>query len=94
MGVKIDDMPTIRAISPKSMTKYVYDGNMSVEAIGAFIDGISTGNVKPSLKSESPPKTDTNPVKVLVGQTFEKTAYDPSMDVFVYFYAPQCVHCE
>jgi protein disulfide-isomerase A1 len=97
MGVKDDDLPTLRAIIPDKMVKYTHEkavGDLTVENIGAFLDGIKDGSVKPFLKSEAVPENNDGPVTVIVGSEFEKIVKDPTKDVLVKYYAPWCGHCK
>jgi protein disulfide isomerase len=96
MGVKDSDLPTLRAIIPDKMTKFTHDkapADLTVDNIGAFVDGIKDGSIKPFLKSEPVPETQ-GAVTVLVGTQFEEIVMDKTKDVFVKFYAPWCGHCK
>ena len=55
---------------------------------------IFSGEVKPILKSAPEPKKNDGPVKVVVGNTFEKVVMDESKYVLIEFYAPWCGHCK
>lgn len=46
------------------------------------------------MKSEDIPLTNDEPVKVIVGKTFEEIVKNTSQDVLVEFYAPWCGHCK
>ena len=50
--------------------------------------------MKPVLKSAPEPKKNDGPVKVVVGNTFDKIVMDESKDVLIEFYAPWCGHCK
>ena len=96
MGVTEEDYPTLRALKPADMKKYNCETpakELTVEKIGAFIDGVKDGSIKPHLKSAIAPETQGN-VVVIVGTEYEKIVLDPTKDVLVKYYAPWCGHCK
>lgn len=46
------------------------------------------------MKSEDIPATNDEPVKVLVGKSFDDLVINSNKDVLVEFYAPWCGHCK
>jgi len=74
--------------------KYVYTGEMTAGAILRFVDDVDAGNVAPKLKSEPPPASNLEPVRVVVGQTLQSEVFLPDKDVLLEVYAPWCGHCK
>jgi len=91
----VTKFPTI-AVQQKagSKKKFTYSGNMSVAAISKFIEDVEAGAIEPVLKSEPIPKTNDEPVRVVVGYTIQQELFTPDMDVLVDIYAPWCGHCK
>jgi len=66
----------------------------SVENLGKFTNQFKNGELKPFIKSEKVPENNDGPVKIVVGETFDKIVNDPTKDVLIEFYAPWCGHCK
>jgi len=97
-GFKAEDLPAyvLADMGGKgAMKKYVYDGKFEVKEIQAFVDKFQAGDLKPSLKSETPDASDTaGNVVVVKGTSFNELVLDNTKDVLVEFYAPWCGHCK
>lgn len=97
-GFKAEDLPAyvLADMGGKgAMKKFVYDGKYEAKEIQAFIDKFYSGDLKPTLKSETPDASDTaGNVVVLKGTSFKELVLDNTKDVLVEFYAPWCGHCK
>ncbi|NXU57333.1 PDIA2 isomerase, partial [Turnix velox] len=95
-GMTPSEAPTLRLVKMDNNRKYQMEQDVfSDVAIRSFVQAVLDGKVKPRLLSAEPPEDwDSRPVKVLVGKTFEKVAFDETKNVFVKFYAPWCSHCQ
>ena len=76
-------------------TKFVCDeAELTKESLTKFMSSYVANNLKPSFKSQDPPKENNDPVKVIVHTTFDEIAMDKSKDVLVDLYAPWCGMCK
>lgn len=96
VSVEPEELPTVRLVSNPmaSMVKYKLEGEVSEVALSAFVRDFEAQRLKPHLKSEAAPTSQTGPVHVLVGSTFDSVVKDTTKDVLVEFYAPWCGHCK
>jgi protein disulfide isomerase len=79
------------------MKKFTFPGDVAtatVDQIKKFITDFKTGQLVPFLKSEPIPAENDDPVKVIVGKSFNDVVLNPESDVLVKFYAPWCGHCK
>ena len=74
--------------------KYLYSGSMSADAIAAFIEEVEADKIEPTLKSESVPEKNDDPVTVVVGSQLEDLVFHKEKDVLFEIYAPWCGHCK
>ena len=91
-GIAQEDFPTARLVvmGEGSLKKYNFgSSDFSLAAITGFVHRFQAGEVEPDLKSEEPPASNSEPVKVVVGKTFNDIVLSDK-DVFVEFYAPWC----
>merc|ERR1712146_597612 len=68
--------------------------DLTVESIGAFVQDVIDGKIKPHLKSEKPVDNTGKPVTVIVGENWNDIVKDTNKDVLVKYYAPWCGHCK
>jgi len=79
----------------KTDLKYRLDTpDFAPEAVKSFIEEYLSGKVESYVKSEKVPETNDEPVKVVVGRTFQDIVMDPTKDVLIEAYAPWCGHCK
>jgi thioredoxin-like negative regulator of GroEL len=66
------------------------DGEVTDDNIKQFYNAYIAGMIKPSLKSEPIPESQTEAVYNLVGKTFTEKVNDRKKDVLVLFYSKSC----
>lgn len=89
-----DKSPAIAIYEFKTDVKYVFDAEYSAEALGTWVSDFLAGKVEPTTKSEPIPEKNDEPVKVVVGDSWEDIVEDESKDVLIEQYAPWCGHCK
>jgi protein disulfide-isomerase A1 len=67
---------------PFDQTKEFTDANLA-----KFADDFVAGKLEPTKKSDPIPESNDEPVKVVVGKSFESIVYDKTKDVLIEFYA-------
>lgn len=86
--------PAIAVYDFKSDVKYVFTEDFSKESVTKWVNGIASGEIVPTMKSEAIPEKNDEPVKNIVGHTWADIVEDESKDVLVEQYAPWCGHCK
>ncbi|OMJ27415.1 Protein disulfide-isomerase [Smittium culicis] len=70
------------------------DQELNKDNFRKFVEGVISGDIKPTYKSEPIPETNDAPVKVLVNKNFNSIVFDETKDVLIELYAPWCGHCK
>lgn len=81
-------------VAEETSGKYLHDGDFSVDSLKQFSEKFLAGELTPFRKSQSPPKENDGPVKIVVSSTFDEIVLDESKDVVLEVYAPWCGHCQ
>lgn len=89
-----DKTPAIAVYEFKSDTKYVFEDEFSKETLSAWVERVISGEVGATTKSEKVPEKNDEPVKVVVGDSWEDIVMDTKKDVLIEQYAPWCGHCK
>ena len=95
LGVTADMAPCVRIIkfNQGQLEKYQVGGT-SQEDLSAALKGFTEGTLSAYYKSEAIPETNTEAVKVVVGDSFEEMVLKSDKYVLFEAYAPWCGHCK
>lgn len=83
----------VHASSEVSKYQFTYS-TITLENLNAFVNDFVNGKLSTFMKSEEIPATNDEPVKVIVGKSFDDLVKNSTADVLVEFYAPWCGHCK
>ncbi|ERN04736.1 hypothetical protein AMTRI_Chr11g100020 [Amborella trichopoda] len=91
-GLQEDQVPLI-IIQNKKGQKFLKE-KLEADHITPWLKDYMDGSVKPFTKSEPIPEVNNEPVKVVVGDSFQEMVLNPGKNVLIEFYAPWCGHCK
>jgi protein disulfide-isomerase A1 len=96
IGVTSENAPTIRLIHPTGgdLSKYEFPGQINQADLTEYLNKFKAGTLDRSYKSAAAPASNDEPVKVVVGTTFDDFVVNSGKDVLLEFYAPWCGHCK
>ena len=87
--------PAVRIVEVGTggIQKYIVD-DISIAGMKKAVEDFKAGNLSPFYKSEPIPEENNEPVKVIVGNSFQSEVIDNDKFVMVEAYAPWCGHCK
>lgn len=93
--VDVNNGPSARIVEvgPSGINKYLVD-DISIAGLKKAVEDFKAGKLTPFFKSEDIPTDNNEPVKVLVGNSFQSEVIDNDKFVLVEAYAPWCGHCK
>lgn len=76
--------------------RFVYSDHTFTDAkkIEKFLQDVDNGKIEKYLMSEEIPESNNEPIKVVVGKTFEQIVLQKDKHVLLEVYAPWCGHCK
>jgi protein disulfide-isomerase A1 len=93
MGGNKKKLPGLGIMILNKRQNFPYNGSLDdPNQVQEWIEGVLNGTVPRFKRSQPVPVDDDEPVKVVVGNTFEEIVYNNETDVLVQFYAPWCHH--
>lgn len=95
IGITAEDSGSVRILkfSGGNLDKFRVE-DVTTEGLQTALDQFESGTLKAYYKSEPVPETNTEAVKVIVGNTFEEMVVKSDKYVLLEAYAPWCGHCQ
>lgn len=95
IGITTEDKGSVRIIkfNGGNLDKFKVT-DITAEGLQKALEEFESGSLKAYYKSEPVPETNTEPVKVIVGDSFEDMVLKSGKFVLLEAYAPWCGHCQ
>ena len=103
LGAKLAEFVGVTAQDEGSVRLVKFDGGnvkkfklekVTEDSLTAFLADYKNNKLTPHYKSAAVPETNDEPVKVIVGTTFQQIVLDDTKTVLLEAYAPWCGHCK
>ncbi len=86
--------PNLIIQEPHKNTKFVFDKPLTLDDVRTFSNNVLADKVASFIKSAVPPADNSDPLKIVVGNTYKDIVLNPENDVFIAFTATWCGHCK
>ncbi|KAF9970023.1 protein disulfide-isomerase precursor [Actinomortierella ambigua] len=86
--------PAFAVQNVQNGAKFPLKKDLSIASMKEHVNGVVSGEIQPTLKSEAIPEKQEGPVTVVVGDSYTQIVEDADKDVLIEFYAPWCGHCK
>lgn len=95
VGVKSENDPTIRVVSftGGNLNKFIIN-DLTTEGLTEGLTNYKAGKLQAHFKSAPVPEKNDEPVKVIVGDSFDRMVTTEDKFVLLEAYAPWCGHCK
>lgn len=92
-GFTTETLPVVVIHDTETDMKYSLT-DADPDKIHEWLKAFTAGEVESIVKSEEIPEANEGPVKVVVGNSFDKEIMQATGNVIIEFYAPWCGHCK
>eukprot|EP00188_Purpureofilum_apyrenoidigerum_P006348 Plantae.Rhodophyta-Purpureofilum_apyrenoidigerum.ctg9713.p1 GENE.Plantae.Rhodophyta-Purpureofilum_apyrenoidigerum.ctg9713~~Plantae.Rhodophyta-Purpureofilum_apyrenoidigerum.ctg9713.p1 ORF type:complete len:529 (+),score=133.52 Plantae.Rhodophyta-Purpureofilum_apyrenoidigerum.ctg9713:218-1804(+) len=94
--IGVDKEPGVAIVEFEGLVKYIYDpeDGFTADKVASWVKQYIDGELKPNLKSAPIPESNDEPVKIVVGDSWDDIVINNDKDVLIEQYAPWCGHCK